>query len=370
MNPSIDLPIAPLRYDPSCERLEDDEAETGREMTETLRKISEIVRRDTGHAYRSVHAKGHGIVFGRLDVLPGLPLPLAQGAFATPGPFPVVMRFSTSPGDLLDDSISTPRGLAVKIVGVEGERLPGTEGDVTQDFLMINGPVFAAPNPRQFLKTLKLLAGTTDKAPGAKKVLAAALRGIESLIEKAGGESGTLKALGGHPETNLLGETFYTQVPMRYGEFIAKLSIAPVSPELTALTHAPIDAGGHPDALREAVLKHFSRQGGVWEVRVQLCTNPETMPIEDASVEWPEAESPYLAVARITAEPQVTWSDARVAAVDDGMSFSAWHSLAAHRPLGGIMRVRRSAYEMAARFRSEHNPVKVVEPKALESLPS
>lgn len=366
---STTAPVDPVLYTPDCERPEPDEAETGREMNETLHRIAEIVRRDTGHAYRSVHAKGHGIVFGELKVLPGLPPALAQGAFAAPGRLPVVLRFSTSPGDLLDDSISTPRGVAVKIVGVAGERLPGTESDVTQDFLLVNAPAFAAPNAKKFLGNLKLLAGTTDKAPGAKKVLSAALRGLESLLEKAGGQSGTLKSLGGHPETNILGETFYSQVPMRWGPYMAKLSVAPVSPELVALKDAPLEAD-RPNALREAVLAHFAQGGGVWEVRAQLCTNLETMPVEDASVEWPESESPYVAVARIVAGPQVTWSDARVKAVDDGMSFSAWHSLAAHRPIGSIMRVRKAAYEMAAAFRSEHNPVKVVEPQRLESLPS
>lgn len=36
------------------------------------------------------------------------------------------MRFSTNPGDMLDDKVSTPRGLAIKLIGVEGARLPGS----------------------------------------------------------------------------------------------------------------------------------------------------------------------------------------------------------------------------------------------------
>jgi len=47
----------------------------------------------------------------------------------------------------LDDSVSTPRGLARKVIGVEGERREGSEGDVTQDYVLINGPAFGAPNP-------------------------------------------------------------------------------------------------------------------------------------------------------------------------------------------------------------------------------
>lgn len=362
-------PSFPLPYQPSFEVPEENEPETGRQLNAQLRKISEIVQKDEGHAYRSVHAKGHGLLRAELEVLAGLPAVLAQGAFKTAGRFPVVMRFSTTPGDLLDDAVSTPRGLAIKIVGVEGERLPGTEGEVTQDFLMVNGPAFSAAKAAKFLANLKLLAATTDKAPGAKKVLSAALRGLESLIEKAGGQSTTLMSLGGAPVTHILGETFYTQVPMLYGPYMAKLSIAPVSPVLLALKDAPLDHKNHPNAIRDAVVAHFAQHAGVWEIRVQLCTDLESMPIEDPTVPWPEDASPYVAVGRITAQPQSAWSPARVAAVDDGMSFSPWHALAAHRPIGSIMRVRKAAYEMAARFRSEHNPVKVAEPRHLNALP-
>lgn len=363
-------PIVPLRYEPAFEVPEEDEAETTQSLIETLTRIGETVRKDEGHAHRGVHAKSHGLLLAQLDVLPGLPDMLAQGLFAQPGSYPVAMRISTVPGDLLDDAVSTPRGLAVKVVGVPGERASTSKDATTQDFVMVNGPVFSAPNAKKFLQTLKLLASTTDKAPGLKKVLAATLRGVESLIEKVGGESATLKAMGGHPATHVLGETYYSQVPMRYGPYMAKMSIAPLSPSLTTLIDAPVDLDGKPDGLREAVVDHFRLQGGTWEVRVQLCTDLATMPIEDASVQWPEDQSPFVTVAHITARPQVAWSAARSAAVDDGMAFSPWHTLAAHQPIGSIMRVRKAVYEASARFRSQHNATRVQEPATLDSLPA
>ncbi len=360
--------LMPLAYESSFEQAEEDEAETTREMVDTMRSISETVHKDEGHAYRSVHAKSHGLLRGEIEVLQGLPSVLAQGAFAQPGVHPMVMRLSSTPGDLLDDKVSTPRGMALKIVGVDGARLPGSEGDTTQDFVMINGPAFAAPTAKKFLGNLKLLAKTTDKAPVAKNVLSAALRGLESMLEKVGGESSTLKSMGGHPATNPLGETYYTQVPVLYGPYMAKLSLAPVSPELIALKDAPVDIGEQADALREAVVQHFRAHGGTWELRVQLCVDLETMPIEDASVVWPEDTSPYMAVARVSVPPQPAWSEGRVQAINDGMAFSPWHGLAAHRPIGSIMRVRKAAYEMAARFRSERNATKVSEPRELGNL--
>ncbi len=360
----------PLRFDPAFESAPPDEAETIAALTEAMRGIIETTFRDGGHAIRSVHAKSHGLLQGEIRILDNLPDTLAHGAFAKPGTFPVVLRFSTNPGDILDDSVSTPRGLAFKMIGVDGDRLPGAEGQVTQDFVMQNAPAFSAPNPKAFLGTLKALAATTDHAQPLKKVLSAVLRGAESVLEAVGTESATLKSLGGHPETNPLGETFYTMVPFLYGPYLAKLSVAPVAPELLALTDAPVAVNGHPNGLRDAVNAHFARHGGEWEVRVQLCTDLDAMPVEDASVPWPEDASPYVAVARIAVPPQPAWTDARSAAVDDGMAFSPWHGLAAHRPLGGIMRSRKPSYEMSAGFRATRNGCPMHEPRSLGTLPA
>jgi len=245
--------------------------------------------------------------------------------------------------------------LAIKIDGVEGERLAGSESASTQDFVMQNAKAFTAKDPKAFLKTLKLLAKTTDKAPGMKKAFSAVLRGIESTVEALGGESGTLKSLGGHPITHILGETYYSVVPFLYGPYYAKLSVVPVSPELVALTNKTLDLKDNPDGLREAVREFFVDNEATWEIRIQLATDLEQMPIEDASAVWPEEISPYVAVARIDVPRQSSWSDQRIQEIDESMSFSPWHGLKAHRPLGGVMRVRKPAYEHSAGFRSQHN---------------
>ena len=110
-------------------------------------------------------------------------------------------------------------------------------------------------------------------------------------------------------------------------------------------------------------MAHFAQHGGEWEVRVQLATDPQKMPIEDATILWPEEESPYVTVGHLRAEPQVGWSRALSGLIDDGMAFSPWHGLAAHRPLGAIMRARKPAYEMSAGFRAEFNRCPIHEPR-------
>jgi hypothetical protein len=359
----------PLRFDPALEHPEAGEETVGKSIQATMETIREKTFADGGHAIRSVHAKSHGLLQGRLEVYGDLAPVLAQGLFAKPADYPVVMRISTIPGDVLDDAVSTPRGLAIKVIGVVGERLPGTEGQVTQDFVLVNGPAFNSPNGKAFAANLKLLAATTDRIEGVKKVLSSALQGVESLIESAGVVSPTLTALGGQAETNVLGETYYSQAPLLYGPYIVKLSVAPLSPGLKALAKAPVNLKGKPNGLREAVVEFFAAQGGEWEVRVQFAIDHEHTPIEDAHKIWPEDRTPFIPVGKIIAPPQTAWSEARSAVVDDGMSFSPWHALAAHRPLGSVMRLRKAAYEQSAAFRAAKTGRPVIEPIAALDLP-
>lgn len=337
------------RFDtkPSFERLEENEPETDAALTETMLGISETTFKDGGRGLRSVHAKSHGLLTGSLRVLDDLAPVLAQGIAANTRTYPVVIRLSTTPGDILDDSVSTPRAMALKIIGVDGLRLSENEGGATQDFVLANGPAFTSATAKKFLGNLKLLAATTDRAEGAKKAASAVLRSLETVFETFGHKSPTVTSLSGQRETYILGDTFYSQAPLLWGPYMAKVSVAPVSPELRALADTALPVNGKPNGIREAVVNFFHRNEAEWELRVQLCTDLEAMPIGDTSVPWPENRSPYLAVARISVPTQVAWSEARSATIDDRLAFNPWHGLSAHRPIGSIMRARKMAYRQS-----------------------
>jgi len=345
----------PIPYQTSLEQPGRDEAETIDSLLASLDHIAQKVFEDEGHAYRSVHAKSHGLLRGELRVMRELPPYLAQGLFAVSQAHPVMIRLSTSPGDLLDDDVSTPRGLALKVFEVDGERLPGSEALHTQDFVMVNGPAFLKPDAKHFARSLKQLATTTDKVPGLKKVLSAALRGAERIVESAGRESPTLKSLGGEPATHILGDTFFSQTPFLYGPYMAKFSMAPVSENLLSLRDVRVALKGRPNALREVVVEFFRNNDAEWDLQVQLCNDLEKMPIEDASIPWPEEVSPFVPVARVIVARQDAWHSPESERLDDRLAFSPWQGLAAHRPLGSMNRARRAAYEASAAFRGERN---------------
>jgi len=139
---------------------------------------------------------------------------------------------------------------------------------------------------------------------------------------------------------------------------------------LRALTDKKLEHPGDYSALRDAVVRFFQTERAEWNVRAQLATDLEATPIEDATAVWPEDVSPYVTVARLTAEPQDAYSAARRIFVDEHLSFSPWHGLLAHQPLGNINRARRVAYDVAAAYRRMQEGRAALEPTTIDQLPA
>jgi hypothetical protein len=354
-HPSHPVSRAPVHYSPSVEKVEANEAEAIDGLNAVVGEMQHTTREHYGNPVRGLHAKGHGLIKARVTILDGLPPELAQGLFATPGEHDAVLRISTGPADILDDSISGPRGLALKIFDVDGERLPGSPAEDGQDFVMVNGPAFGQATPAKFLPGLKGLAKTTDHVEGLKKAVSATLQVVEGALETVGLKSSLVSMLGGAPNTHPLGDVYFSQVPFRFGDYIAKFSVTPVSPWLVDLKGDKVNAHGRPDALREDVNEVIGTRGGEWELRVQLCTDLEAMPVEDPTVVWDEDVSPFRPVARIVAEPHPSWQHGVTEREEADLAFSPWHGLAAFQPLGAINRARRTVYEKSQAFRGAVN---------------
>jgi len=357
-----------IRYTPDVETIKDDEAETAQGLEDTFRYIVEKTHEDLGHAHRGVHAKSHALLEGELVVHDDLADEQAQGIFERGRRYPVLIRMSAIPGDPIRDSVSLPRGFSIKIIGVDGARLPGSEDEVTQDFLMASGPAFSNAGPEGFLQNTKLLATTTDRAEWAKAALSKVLRPIEKALEAVNLESGLIKGFGGYPNTNPIGDRYFTQAPLRFGDYIAKFDIVPESPNFRALTDQEIDQSNGPDAIREALAGVFADEGGVWTLRAQLCRDLEENPIEDASVVWPEKGNPYIPLGSITVKPQKSWSEERIAVLNEQTAFRPWHGVEAHRPLGAVMRARRKVYPVIQDLRSTLNGCPLHEPRTPPQL--
>ena len=166
------------------------------------------------------------------------------------------MRFSTNPGDMLADNVSSPRGLALKVLNVEGETVPNHAGAATQDFVCINANAFPVPDPEGFLKQIKLFDKGLEVSEGVKHAASLAARGANAVLKAVHLSSAALEGIGA-PAVHPLGESFSTVAPLRYGDYVAKIGFAPASENLKDLTGKGIDLGQDYNALEEEIKRFF-----------------------------------------------------------------------------------------------------------------
>ena len=94
---------------------------------------------------------------------------------------------------------------------------------------------------------------------------------------------------------------------------------------------------------------------------VQRYVDEVHTPIEDSKVEWTEDISRPERVGTIVIPIQDCMSPEQ-AVFCENLSFSPWHTLPEHRPLGLVNRVRKIAYREISRLRHELNNAPQQEP--------
>lgn len=358
-------------YRPEVETIGEDENQIIDDILASMKRLDGRTQEMYGHHMRVSHAKSHGLAVGELTVLDNLPEHLAQGLFAKPGTFGIVVRLANVPGEIVPDAVNTQRGFAFKILGVEGPMLAGDEGQTTQDFVLDSGTTyFPNPDVKSFLMLHRVVEHLPQVPVPVKEVMSTVARVTNEALQTVGLESSKLN-FPGDSRIHPMAEAYYSQAPIRYGKYIAKLAIVPVSPAQKALAAADVEVDSYNDknALRTATVGYLKDNDADFEVRIQLCTDLEKMPVEDANQEWSEEESPYLPVARIHLPKQDAFSEARQQYVE-ALSFSPAHSLEAHRPLGSIMRARLRAYPEMSRLRRLGNHQPLAEPTSIDAVPA
>lgn len=361
--------MPPVRYTPDLERPLDHEQRTIDEITRVVTDIAAHVVRKQGHAMRATHAKATGLLKGELVVADGLPAELAQGLFARAGRYDVLVRYSQGPSEPLSDQASGQRGMAIKVLGVDGPHVPESRERTTQDFVLAPDPSFINRTAATFRTNFALGAGKSTHVPeGAIVAGSKVARVVEAGLEAVGLASANLKFFG-RPPLHPLSHPYYTQVPVRYGDYIAKLAAYPSEATLTAVGDARVDTDADDNGFRDALVATVARVGAAFDLRVQLCTDLATMPIEDAAAQWPEDQSPYRTVARLTMPAQAAYTEPRRRYFDERLAFNPWHALEAHRPLGSVNRARLRPYEAAQDLRQRENGVTPAEPRSHADVP-
>lgn len=360
---------------------------------------------------RDTHAKSHGCVQGVLEIFnfdeAAIKAELAQktalsseqldsisfkqGLLAQAQQYPVWIRFANGRSSVANDYESDARSMSIKIIGVTGNRLATSHEQQTQDIITQNADIF-------FIKTIKYYYGFFSAVMKSRmsplfRLLPvlwllthpqqrSALNTVTSRMPKSLLTeyywSGSAAALGLNddfdPSKTSLQPTSYPAV-VKYG-FIPVASQPPYdkhpSPARseTSIAQAKTAAKqGTPDNYyRQELITALAQPDAqyCWHFAIQLQTDPK-MSIDDVTISWSEAESPWLTVGRLTVKQQTINWDAQCDFCEN-LRLSPWNGLEAHRPVGALNRLRAAVYPIVANYRHQKRGVQYIEPTGNEQF--
>jgi len=290
-------------------------------------EVTSRQRHPTRPIPRFNQGRASGCVHASFVVPEGLAPELQVGLFGKPATYAAWIRFANASSDT--DRDADVRGMSIKVLDVPGTNL--TAGTTSQDFLLNSHPVMAVPNTADFLNLLRAMdAGGLEMAGFFLRHPQAGVIGVQSRQ---------------HPSCHL-DISYWSTTPYQFGpgravKYIVRPTSATTSQRPTPLTDT---------YLRDALTERLSMADASFEFCLQFQTDATKMPIEDASVEWKEQDSPYLPVARIVIARQDI-NLAETMSRCEAVAFNPWFSLVDHQPLGNMNRARRRIYQTMAAFR-------------------
>jgi hypothetical protein len=300
---------------------------------------------------RGTHVKGVSAKaqFEVFDVALGrdrrLALRLAQGMFARPGVYPAIVRFGNADPNKNSDFKADVRSLSVAVeLPPEGVAV-AAESVRRQDFSMQNATTLPINDSPAFIATMKVLTASNPAAGLWSLSFRDKLRVLRTVALAELQEHQAIR-----PYQQL---RYWSTVPFRHGPAeVVKYSAKPL-PDNPA---APLQRN-NPNGLQDELIRHVRDDDkmSAFDFALQFL-DTEKMTywgkrqdanfwIENASVEWHEAQAPFHTVARLTllAKSQLP-PDAGEALYFDVTG----NSTADSTPLGSINRARQPA-EVASR---------------------
>ena len=371
-------------------------------VTNVTRKRMDALYGDSDKALRDTHAKTQAAVKGSLEIFdfdegaikeaiaqhtstPLSNVSLKQGLLGQSKTYPVWLRFANGRTSVENDYESDTRSMSVKIIGVEGDRLPPSHEQHTQDLIVQNAEIFFIENIRFYYGFFTAVAAGTLRAlfwlithPKQKSALKTITsRAPKSLLTERYW-SGSASALGLPADFD---PTQPGSEPVTY-PLAVKYAFTPVSPQAP---HNPLTVEMRsPDALKQA--KAAAKKGAAdnyyrtdlieslakpeaeycWDFQIQIQTDP-AQSIDDVTVVWPESDAPFFTVGRLTVRQQEIESEAQQAFAEN-LQFSPWNGLTVHRPIGALNRLRRLVYTLVGDYRHKNRGVDYQDPTGHETF--
>jgi len=300
---------------------------------------------------RGTHAKGVSAraQFEVFDVTVGrdrgLAVRLAKGIFATPGIYPAIVRFANADPNKNSDFKADVRSLSFSVDITRDGTVVSDANVGRQDFSLQNATTLPINDSPAFLATMKLLTASNPAAGLWSLPFKDKLRVLRTLVLAQLQARQTIK-----PYQQL---RYWSTVPFRHGPIdVVKHSATP-SPDNPA---APLQRS-NPNGLQDELIRHLNEDSkmSVFDFGLQFLDvdgmtywgkrRDANFWIENASVEWNEAQAPFHTVARLTL---LSSSQLQLDAGEATYIDVTGNSTPDSTPLGSINRARRPA-EVASR---------------------
>jgi deferrochelatase/peroxidase EfeB len=297
---------------------------------------------------RGGNTKTHGVVRADVTIRDDLPAHLRHGIFAKPRTFPAYVRYS-GPGPNLPNDIEDVGfvSMAIKLMDVPGPKLLEDE-KFTQDLLAVCTPTFVTPNTRE---NAKLQIWSFRDMPVFYFLNPLDSHVLDFFMQSWWNET----------QYNPLGARYWSCVPYLLGEGQAMMySFYPKSKVITHIPGAPFGRVP-PNYLHDNMVATLAKQDVEFDILIQVQTDPHRMPIENASVRWPERMSPFIPAATVHIPRQKFDWPAQIEFAKR-LSMNPWHCAPEHRPLGNQSRARLRMYTELSRLRQDMNQAPHIEP--------
>ncbi|NBX16195.1 MAG: catalase [Proteobacteria bacterium] len=318
------------------ERVFDDEEKHVADAVKIAEQGVDNAKKSLGKAGRDAHTKAHGCVRAAFTVKDGIPKEFKQGVFAQPKTFPAWIRYSTASGEKNPDTKSGSLGMAIKLMNVAGEKLLENErNEQTQDFLVVNFPFFLVPNLKEYIDLQKWKALYLASHWATAKIY------------------GTIKNM---KPADPAESRYWSMSAYALGDSAVKYTAIPCGQPQSVYPEKPSE-----NYLSENLAKHLENRDACFRFAVQPYVNDKLTPVENPMVEWKESDSPFTEVATIQIPVQKFGSKEQQEFCEN-LSFTPWHSLPVHKPLGNLNRARKKVYEATSRKRHMENNTPRKEP--------
>ncbi|WP_019499730.1 catalase [Pseudanabaena sp. PCC 6802] len=321
------------------------------EATKLVLDRSLKAQEEKGPDLRQLHAKSHGLVYGKFIINDNIPDRMKVGVFAGKE-YPIWVRFSNSAppkerGVLEPDTNPAGRGMAIKLMSVAGKKIMDDE-ERTQDFVLLNFPRFFVRDAQEYLIVFSAEAGIMPTSPELQEVVVRAKQIREEI--------------GARKVENPLRIQYWSTTPYQLGSQTIKFAVQPEDVESPPNSIEGSDA----NYLRAAIRKYLTEDAKTTKFKflIQPYIDDNLTPIEDPTKEW---NSEPIEVATIVIPPQSFDFDERKR-LDESLSFTPWHSLYEHEPVGKVNLSRKEIYHQIAQHRRQFIEKRLREPQPYEAI--